>query len=45
MNIGIVGSGIVGQVLGRKLVELGHDVVIGTRDPSKLEEKRATPEA
>jgi predicted dinucleotide-binding enzyme len=40
MRIGIVGSGIVGQVLGRKLVELGHEVLIGTRDPSKLEEKK-----
>lgn len=40
MKIGIIGSGIVGQVLGGKLVELGHDVTIGTRDPAKLEEKK-----
>jgi predicted dinucleotide-binding enzyme len=36
MNIGIIGSGIVGQTVGGKLVALGHDVVLGTRDPSDL---------
>lgn len=40
MKIGIIGSGVVGQTLGTKLVELGHDVVIGTRDPKKLDEKK-----
>src|SRR5579863_5478088 len=40
MKIGIVGSGVVGQTLGAKLVELGHDVVLGTRDPKKLDEKK-----
>lgn len=40
MKIGILGSGVVGQVVGRRLVELGHDVVLGTRDPAKLEEKK-----
>lgn len=40
MKIGIIGSGVVGQTLGTKLVELGHDVVIGTRDPQKLDEKK-----
>lgn len=40
MNIGIIGSGIVGQVVGQRLIELGHGVMIGTRDPSKLEEKK-----
>jgi predicted dinucleotide-binding enzyme len=38
MRIGILGSGPVGQTIGTKLVELGHDVVIGTRDPGKLRE-------
>lgn len=38
MRIGILGSGMVGQTVGAKLVELGHDVVIGTRDPGKLSE-------
>lgn len=38
MKIGILGSGIVGQTLGIKLVQLGHKVMIGTRDPSSLDE-------
>ncbi len=40
MKIGIIGSGVVGQTLGKKLAELGHDVVLGTRDPGKLDEKK-----
>jgi len=40
MKIGIIGSGGVAQTLGTKLIELGHDVVLGTRDPSKLDEKK-----
>src|SRR5205085_7918942 len=36
MNIGIIGSGIVGQTVGGKLVALGHAVVLGTRDPGNL---------
>lgn len=40
MKIGIVGSGVVGQTLGAKLVERGEDVVLGTRSPENLENKR-----
>jgi predicted dinucleotide-binding enzyme len=40
MKIGIIGSGAVAQTLGAKLVELGHDVVLGTRDPAKLDDKK-----
>jgi predicted dinucleotide-binding enzyme len=40
MKIGLIGSGVVAQTLGAKLVELGHDVVLGTRDPKKLDEKK-----
>ena len=40
MKIGIIGTGVVAQTLGAKLVELGHDVVLGTRDPKKLDEKK-----
>jgi len=40
MNIGIIGSGVVGQTLGASLGKSGHDVVLGTRDPKKLDEKR-----
>ena len=32
MKIGILGTGTVGRSLAGKLTELGHDVVIGTRD-------------
>jgi 8-hydroxy-5-deazaflavin:NADPH oxidoreductase len=40
MKVGLIGSGVVAQTLGAKLVELGHDVVLGTRDPKKLDEKK-----
>lgn len=40
MRIGILGTGIVGQTLGLKLVELGHFVMLGTRDPSQLDEPK-----
>ena len=36
MNIGILGTGMVGRAIAAKLVELGHDAVIGTRDVSAL---------
>ena len=32
MNIAVLGSGQVGQTLGSKLVQLGHDVMMGSRD-------------
>jgi predicted dinucleotide-binding enzyme len=35
VNFGILGSGIVGRTLGGKLAELGHQVMIGTRDVSE----------
>jgi predicted dinucleotide-binding enzyme len=35
MNIGILGSGEVGQKLGCGFIELGHRVKIGTRDPNQ----------
>ncbi len=40
MKVGILGSGIVGQTLGAKLVSQGHDVVLGTRDPTKMDTPR-----
>ena len=40
MKIGIIGSGVVAQTLGAKFIALGHDVVVGTRDPLKLDEKK-----
>jgi len=40
MKIGIIGSGVVAQTLGSRLVEQEHVVVLGTRDPKKLDEKK-----
>ena len=31
MRIGVLGTGMVGQTLGRRLVELGHEVRMGSR--------------
>jgi len=38
MKISVLGSGTVGQTIGAKLAELGHEVKLGTRDPQKLAE-------
>ncbi len=32
MRIAVIGTGMVGQALAGRLAELGHDVVVGTRD-------------
>lgn len=32
MRVGILGTGMVGRAIGARLVELGHDVLIGTRN-------------
>ena len=32
MNIGVLGTGLVGQTIGSKLVQLGHKVMMGSRD-------------
>lgn len=37
MKIGILGSGIVGRVLGSAFLKEGHEVMLGTRDVSKKE--------
>ncbi len=36
MRISVLGTGMVGQTLSAKLVELGHDVMLGTRDVAAL---------
>ena len=36
MKVGILGSGVVGQHLGFGFLRLGHEVKLGTRDTSKL---------
>lgn len=37
MKIGIIGSGIVGRVLGTAFLKEGHSVMLGTRDVTKEE--------
>lgn len=32
MQIGVLGSGITGQTIGTKLIQLGHEVMLGSRD-------------
>jgi len=32
MKIGVLGTGMVGRAIGGKLAEMGHDIIIGTRD-------------
>lgn len=36
MNIGVLGSGVVARVLASGFLEHGHDVTMGTREPTKL---------
>lgn len=46
MKIGILGSGIVGQVLAKAFLQEGHSVILGTRDinkPEVLKFKEDTP--
>lgn len=38
MKIGVFGSGMVGQAIAGKLAELGHEVMVGTRNPAKLQD-------
>lgn len=38
VQIGVIGSGVVGQTLAAGYARKGHPVVIGTRSPSKLAE-------
>jgi 8-hydroxy-5-deazaflavin:NADPH oxidoreductase len=37
MKIGILGTGVVGQTLGTKLVSLGHSVRMGSRTPTNAD--------
>lgn len=36
MNIGILGSGMVGKALAKGFVKYGYDVIVGSRTPEKL---------
>ncbi|MEK7786695.1 MAG: NAD(P)-binding domain-containing protein, partial [Chloroflexota bacterium] len=37
MKIGVLGTSMVGQAISGKLAELGHDVMVGTRDVAKTQ--------
>ncbi len=37
MNIGIIGSGIVGRVLGASFLKEGHTVMLGSSTATKTE--------
>jgi predicted dinucleotide-binding enzyme len=45
MKIGIIGSGMVGQTLGAGMAERGNEVVIGSRTPGSLDEKKGQGES
>ena len=45
MNIGIIGSGNVGGVLGSRWAAAGHKVVFGTRNPQSEEIQKLVAEA
>lgn len=36
MRIGVIGSGVVGEVLAEGFLKYGHEVMRGSRDPEKL---------
>jgi hypothetical protein len=38
MKVGVFGSGMAGQAIADKVAELGHAVMVGTRDPAKLQD-------
>jgi predicted dinucleotide-binding enzyme len=35
MKIGVFGTGVVGRAIAERLLERGHDVCVGTRDPAR----------
>lgn len=39
MKYGVLGTGMVGLAISNRLAELGHEVMIGTREPSKSSDK------
>jgi 8-hydroxy-5-deazaflavin:NADPH oxidoreductase len=42
MKIGIIGSGDVAKALGKGFIGMGHQVMLGSRDPAKLKEWATT---
>jgi NADPH-dependent F420 reductase len=39
MKIGIVGTGMVGRALAERFIQKGHEVMLGSRDPSSAKKK------
>ena len=39
MKFGVLGTGMVGLAISNRLAELGHEVMIGTREPAKSGDK------
>ena len=35
VRFGILGTGVVGKTLAARLAGLGHEVMVGTRDPAE----------
>ena len=35
MRLGILGTGVVGKTIAARLAGLGHEVMVGTRDPEE----------
>lgn len=44
MKIAVLGTGTVGRTIAGRVHELGHDVVIGTRDPEATRARDDAPE-
>ena len=44
MRFGILGTGVVGKTIGARLAGLGHEFMVGTRDPEETM-SRAEPDA
>lgn len=44
MKIAVLGTGMVGRAIAGRVHELGHDVVIGTRDPEATRARDDAPE-
>jgi predicted dinucleotide-binding enzyme len=45
MKIGVLGSGIVGQTIGAGFLKHGHEVMVGSREPARLEDWAANTKA
>jgi len=41
MKVGIIGSGSVAKTLGAGVIKHGHEVALGTRNPTKLADWKA----